>query len=84
MSLDHCPSTVEVENHQDDAAIALIATNDDEPPPLLISLYMTMSLLPFGGLSTPLMPCMKNHYSSRLGWLPLIMKLLQLTDVVAA
>ncbi|CAH1444070.1 unnamed protein product [Lactuca virosa] len=59
-SPDHRTPTVEAENHQADAAIAPVATNDDEPPHLLISLHMTTSPLPSGGLSTPLTPYVRR------------------------
>ena len=56
----HRPSTVEVGNHQADVAIVPVATNDDEPHPLLIFLHMTTSPLLSGGLSTPLTPYVRR------------------------
>ncbi|CAI9285517.1 unnamed protein product [Lactuca saligna] len=56
-SPDHRPFTVEAENHEDYASIAPIATDDDEPPPLLTSLHMTTLPQLSRGLSTSL-----THY----------------------
>ncbi|CAI9269765.1 unnamed protein product [Lactuca saligna] len=49
MSPDHHPSAVEAGNHETDAVIASVATEDEKPPPLLISLHVTTSPLPSGG-----------------------------------